>query len=194
MTLVFFDQTTLTAAIRCQLGSSPTSRAPLNAGLGFGLGRRRATTTGSGGISRCPSSPLAGGSPSSLPSSLGVDLDFFREEEPRPWRPPRPRRNPPDVLSRVLPFPLVADFFLLFVGAASSSLADSDREWDVGAGVGDAESLFRLLRKSLMTSCSRLLAYAFRLRGAYVPVPAVTSKKEFRSLCLFSAAAYPATL
>ena len=105
--------------------------------------------TGSGGISGPPSAPLVGTSSS---SSLWVVLDFLCEE-PRPRRAPRLRRDPPGVLVCAFPFsfPFVAVFFLLFVGVASSSLAESVLECDESAGGGDAESLFRLLRKSLIT-------------------------------------------
>lgn len=101
---------------------------------------------------------------------------------PRAPRPPLPRR---DVAARALPLAAFITLFLFFGG----SISPSDSEWEDELA-GDVDPLFLLLRKSFTTCCSRLLAYACRLRGAYEPLPAVTSKNPFKLLCLFEAVAY----
>jgi len=72
--------------------------------------------------------------------------------------------------------------FLFFAGLTSSS-AEGEPDCDRESGVGVDEPLFWRLLKSETTCWRRLLAYAWRLRGAYVPLPAVTSKNSLRLPC-----------
>jgi hypothetical protein len=84
-------------------------------------------------------------------------------------------------------------------GGASTSSPSKEEDDEVSSCVPlvlllffDLLSLCRCSRKSLTTCCKRLLAYAFRFRGAITPPAELTPKNSFKLPCLFNACAYSA--
>jgi hypothetical protein len=169
--------------------SDPT--LPLYAGFGFGLGRSSGTKP-----TTSPVSPTYSSSPSS-PSAEAVVLFFLPGAvlvpRPLPLLCPDaflPVESPTS--ARAFPFPFAPVFLRFLTGSSSASssttlpVLPSDT-----AGLGEwlLLSFAFSLRNSETTCCNRLLDYACRLRGAYVPLPGATLKNSLRLPCLFIAAA-----